>query len=224
MTTSKLVGGALLASLALAAQAQIRWPPSEANKRPRPEAPAQTPPAPGQPPQAQPAPVPPPAGQAAQLAPEQHAALGAMWAHNQLGLRAGDTAASRGASNEVKNLGRLLADDHRRIEGELARLLRERGVADPNTLAPPAHKQRLESELGQLSARTGEDFDKEFVAFLTRNQPMFVEALKRARDVTPGKDAGFKKFLDDVENLEEGHLSASRQLKTQRQARTPPPR
>ncbi len=220
MSTSKLVAGALAAALAVTAQAQIKWPPSEANKRPQPQpAPApQTQPAPA-PPQAQ-----PPAGQVAQLSAEQRAALGTMWAHNQLGIRAGDVAAASGASNEVKNLGRWLANDHRRIEGELAKMLRERGVADPNTLAPPADKQRLESELGQLSARAGEDFDKELVAFLTRNQPMFVEALKRARDVTPGKDAGLKKFLDDVENLEEGHLSASRQLKTQRQARTPPAR
>ena len=59
---------------------------------------------------------------------------------------------------------------------------------------------------------------------MTRNDSSFVEALKHAREVTPGKDAVFKKWLDGFENVEEEHLSAARQLKSQRQARTPPAR
>lgn len=51
-----------------------------------------------------------------------------------------------------------------------------------------------------------------------------MEALEQARDATPSKDHELKAFLDDVENLEEAHPSASRQLAAQRQARRPPPR
>ena len=80
------------------------------------------------------------------------------------------------------------------------------GAATSTTLGPGPDKARIEGELGQLGTKSGEEFDRDFVTFVTRNDSSFVEALKHARDVTPGKDAVFKKWLDDVENVEEEHL------------------
>ncbi len=213
MSISRIMGGALAASLAFAAQAQVVWPPSKADPAKQPQ--------PTEQPQAAPAPA--PQGPAHQLTAEQRAAFGTLRQHNAVAIRVGDVAASRAASEEVKSLARMIANDHRRVEGEIANLTKERGV-DWNTLTAPPSDQRFEEEIGQLSTRSGEEFDKEFVAFLTRNGTRFVDALKRARDITPGKDAQLKKSLDDMENLEEAHLTASRQLKVQRQARTPPAR
>jgi putative membrane protein len=167
------------------------------------------------------------AGQPAQgLAPlseQQRAALGAVYARNKLSIQAGELAATRGASEEVRNLGRRLLDEHRRAETELGTFVGQRG-GDVNALPSSPDRQRIEGELEQLSSRSGEEFDRELVAFLTRNHAPLVEDLKRARDVTPGKDASFKQWLDGYENREEEHLSAARQLKAQRQARKPPAR
>jgi len=244
MSTLKLVVLAVVGALAVPGAAQVVFPPTPPENVPPPA------PAPSEPqtqPQPQPQPRGPqprgrqqprtqqppaqpqaqaqaqqPQGQAMPLTEEQKQAIGAINVRNQLAMRAGELAANRGGSDEVKNLGRLLAADHKRVEGELAALLKERNT-DVNALPQPPEKQKIEQELAQLGSRTGEDFDRQFIDFLTRDRPAFVEALKRARDVTPGRDARLKKFLDDVENLEEGHLSAARQLKSQRQARTPPP-
>lgn len=225
MSTWKLVAGALVASLAIAVQAQEPpkpWPQSQPPAEPQP----------GQPqPQAAPAPAPAPApqaqpqtGQAAQLTAEQKTAIGEVQAQNQLAIKAADMAASRGASDEVKNIGRWLGNDHRRVQGELAKMLQPRGAQGALPAPASPQRQKIEQELAQLESRSGEQFDREFMTFLTHAQPAYVDALKRARDVTAGKDPVFKKFLDDVENLEEGHLTGIRQAKAQRQARTPPAR
>jgi predicted outer membrane protein len=172
-----------------------------------------------------PAPQPAPAqaqtnGQQGQ--PADIVAFADVHAMNQLVAQAGDMAGSRGASDQVKELGKKVADDHRRLDGELAGLLKTRDK-DLNALPAP-NQQNLQNELAQLNTKSGDEFDKEFTAFLTRNGVAFVDTLKRARDVVQGKDSQLKKFLDDAENTEEDHLTSARQLKSQRQARTPPAR
>jgi putative membrane protein len=164
-----------------------------------------------------------PAQAQAPLSEQQRTALGAVYARNKLAIQAGEMAATRGASEEVRSLGRRLLDEHRSAETELGTYVGQRG-ADVNALPSSPDRQRIEAEVGQLSSRSGEEFDRELIAFVTRNHASFVEDLKRARDVTPGKDAAFKQWLDGYENREEEHLSAARQLKAQRQARKPPAR
>jgi putative membrane protein len=207
MSTNHIITAALAAALALPAAAQDQGSIGDRARR-----------AAGQP-ATQPAPAP---GQAQAGAPADWVAFGEVHALNDLAARAGDLAASRGASQEVKDLGRTLADDHRRLDAQLQALLKPRDK-DVNTLPKP-DRQTLEGELSQLQSKSGEEFDRDFVAFLTRNGVAFVDTLKRARDIVAGKDHELKKFLDDAENSEEAHLASARQLKSQRQARTPPAR
>lgn len=159
-----------------------------------------------------------------QLSQEQFAAIATVMARNNLATRVGDLAATRGTTPEIQGLGRQLAEDHRRLQGELEALVRARGMTDLTRLPAPADQERLEGEFQRLNTLTGPEFDREATEFLTRNGNTFVDSLKRARDVTPGKDAQLKKFLDDAENVEENHLASSRRVKSNRQARTPPAR
>jgi putative membrane protein len=214
MSSIRMIAAALAAALMVPATAQSAGEGAEKWRKGRAAA---TQPAPAQQSAGQPA-----QGQTA-LTEQQRAALGAVFVRNKLAIQAAEMAASRGASEEVKNLGRRLVDEHRRAETELTQLVAQRG-GDVNALAPTPDRQRIEGEIGQLGTKSGEEFDRAFVAFVTQNHPGFVQDLKHARDVTPGKDAAFKKWLDGYENLEEEHLSVARQLKSQRQARTPPAR
>jgi putative membrane protein len=219
MSTNRMFAAALAAALAVPVSAQIGGNRAE--------------PAPAQQPSAQPAPAPAPAQPGAQaqtgaqaqqqLTEEQKSALGTISVRNQLAVQAGQLAQTRGATAEVKNLGQRLVDEHQRAQSQLGELVRQRG-ADLNALPQGNDRQRLEGELAELGTKSGEEFDRAFVAFVTRNHPTMVAEVKRARDATAGKDASFKKWLDDYENLEEEHLNVTRQLKQQRQARTPPAR
>lgn len=162
-------------------------------------------------------------GVAQPLTQEQRKAIGEVVALNDLAARVGDLATTRATTPALQNVGRSIADDHRRIQIELGRFLADRGVQSVAALPPAGEKQRLDAEFMRLAGLSGPEFDQELVTFLTRNGPQFVESLKRARDVTPGKDAQLKKYLDDAENVEEAHLRAAREVKTERrQARTPP--
>jgi len=217
MPRNRIFAAALAAALASPAAAQTSGSIGERARQ-----------AAGQPQATQPAPAAPQAQASGQQGPalateEQRAAFGAVHAQNQLAAQIGDMAASRGASEQVKSLGRTLAEDHRRIDGELGALLKARGL-DLNALGAGAQQPQLQGEISQLGGKSGEDFDTAFVAFLTRNGTAFVDALKHARGVVPGKDAQLKKFLDDAENTEESHLASARQTKSQRQARKPPAR
>jgi putative membrane protein len=219
MTSSRTLVAALAAALAFPAVAQTRAADEArraAGRQAEPAQPGAPAAAPGQPGQAA-------QGQQHQLSQEQLQAIATVGARNDVAARVGDLAATRATTPELQSLGRMLAEDHHRIAGELARLIAERGVA-LGQLPAAAEQERFEGEYQRLNTLTGPEFDRELTEFLTRNEPQFVESLKRARDVTPGKDAQLKKYLDDAENTEENHLAASRKAKSNRQARTPPPR
>lgn len=169
-------------------------------------------------PQAQQAPSQP------RLTAEQQAALGAVWAYYQLESGLGDIAAKRGSSQEVKDFAKRIGDDHKRLAGFLEKALQARGVS-PSSLPQPPDRQQLEQEARQLASRSGDDFDRALVAFMKQHGETFVDALKRAREATPGSDADLKKLLDDSEDPEEAYLTSARQLDARRvQARTPPGR
>jgi putative membrane protein len=157
------------------------------------------------------------------LTQEQLQALGVAWAQNQLEANLGDVAASRGSSPEVKAFAKQIGDGHKLYFGPwLTDRLKDHGTT-PAALPPHPERQRLEQEAKDLAARKGDDFDRALVAFVKRNGEAFVDALKHARDVTPGSDPALKKLLDDAEDAEEVYLTRARQLDSQRvQGRTPP--
>lgn len=161
------------------------------------------------------------------LSQEQLTALGMVWDQSRLEAGFGDLAASRASAPAVKALAKQIGDGHKLYFGPwLTDRLRDHGT-NPTALPPHPERQRLEQEVAGLSARKGDDFDRAFVAFVKKNGEAFVDAMKRAREATPGSDPALKKLLDQSEDAEEIYLNNARQLDVQRaQARTPsaPPR
>jgi putative membrane protein len=214
------VVAALLA--AGAAGAQTTYP---GTSRRAPTPPGVPPPAQPQPPTAtppatpQPAPAPaptatPPAGTAGQtLDDAQKQILGALHLRYAFDVDAGQLAATQGQAQQVKDLGQKLADDARRLDGELAGIARERG-GDINAIAVPENERSKHGDkMTRLRGLQGRDFDRELVRAEIENQNQNTEDLKRMRDRTPGKDARLKKWLDDAENVGEAHLLQARQAK-----------
>jgi predicted outer membrane protein len=161
-------------------------------------------------------------GTPAPLNAEQQQAIGAVADGNRILGAAASLAAEKGKSQEVKNTGRWISQDEAGVSKDLGNLLKARG-ADPAKLPPSPDRDRMQGELSALTKASGDAFDQQLVDFLTRYTPGYKDAVGHARDVTPGSDADLKWYLDQVERLEIGHRDASRQLASQRQARTPPP-
>lgn len=173
----------------------------------------------------QPAQPPPPASSTPQkLNQEQLQALGQVWMLSQHHAAIGDVAKERGSTGEVKKLADAMQQGHRGFMPVLANALKARGV-DPASLPRPAERTQLDQETDRLKSLSGPEFDRAFVMFMKQNGEQFVNALKRARDATPGKDAELKKLLDNGEDTEETYLTEARRLDSQQaQGRTPPRR
>jgi predicted outer membrane protein len=221
MSALKQTAAALALCLAAATYAQTpapapapggAWPSAQQQRRGAQAAqPAQQPAQPSQP-------------ATGSLTDEQKSALGAVWVQNQIQARFGDLAAKNAASQEVKDFANWISKDHKTLAQGIWARLTERGTS-PSTLPSPPDRQQLEGEAQALASRSGEAFDYAFVAFMKQHGEEFVDALKRARDVTAGSDPVLKKYLDQAEDAQEAYLTQARQLDARRvQARTPPAR
>lgn len=220
-----LLVGALLGATSVSAQVPRPLPRS-----PAPASGEDARPAPGRPG----AQAPSAAAQAGQLTDEARQSLAWIKLRNGFELEAGQLAQQRGHSQEVKDLGRELEQEARRVGGELSALLAERGV-DANSLdalsglpSLAAERNTHQQVMARLRELQGEQFDRELVQHVIGVEQQYVENLKGMRDRTPGEDARLKKWLDDTENVAEAHLASARDAKRvlddQRAARRPPAR
>lgn len=184
------------------------------------------------PPQSRPAPAHPAAQPSAATAAAQgtltddaRRSLARIHLRNAFEVEAGQLAQQHGQSAEVKELGRKLEQEARRVDGELAGLARERG-ADANALPLPEEERSAHGQMmTRLRELQGEQFDRELVRSTIEIEQRYVQDLKDMRDRTPGSDARVKKWLDDTENVAEAHLASARDAKRgldgQRAARRP---
>lgn len=209
-TRSMLVAAALLGGAAASAQVQRPSPPQPRPVPARPEA---------QPPAAA------PAAPAAQLTEDARRSLARIHLRKAFEVEVGQLAQQRGQAAEVKELGRRLEQEARRVDVELAGLVRERGV-EVQTLALPEEERAPQAQMmARLQELQGEQLDRELVRSAIEMEQRLVQDLKDMRDRTPGEDARLKKWLDDAENVAEAQLAAARDTKRsldgQRAARRP---
>lgn len=209
---SLLAAAVLLGGASVTAQVPRPLPP---DSRPAPRRPAARPPATA-------------AGAQGQLTEEARRSLARIHLRNAFEVDAGQLAQQRGQSQEVKDLGRRLEQEARRVDGELAALLSERG-ADANALQLPEEERSTHNQMmARLRELQGEQFDRELVQSTVQVEQRYVQDLKDMRDRTPGEDARLKTWLDNTENVAEAHLASARDAKraidAQRAARRPPAR
>ncbi|WP_242347066.1 DUF4142 domain-containing protein, partial [Anaeromyxobacter terrae] len=187
-----------------AAYAQVpRWPPPAPAQRP--DGSPRPAPAPPQHPGAA-----PPAGAAQQIDARQKQIYGTLEQRSREGQELGHLAQERGASSQVKDLGKKLVDDHARVERELAALFAERGGKPKDTSGPKNEREAHDAMMKQLRGLSGADFDHAFLQQIEFAQRGHRADLQRWRDETPGADARLKKWLSDTEVLAESDLLASR--------------
>jgi putative membrane protein len=210
---------ALAAAVGLAARVEAQtstWPPSsQPGQQPSTTAP----------PPAQPAPRPgaPPAATAA--TPEMKTAIETV---HESALRSVDiakVAATKATSPKLKDLANHILKEDAAIDQQAQQFAQERGITltpAAQVLALPQHQEVMKRANGS----TGAEFDRFVANLLADDRRMLVSSLKQHRDKAPGKDARFKKWLDDVENWAESQSTAafaarSEVNQTARQGRTP---
>jgi len=99
----------------------------------------------------------------------------------------GRLAAEKGASDEVRQFGQRMVDDHTKANQELTQLASSKGMTLPATLDP-----KHQADMQKMSALSGEAFDKAYVKMMVKDHKKDVGEFQK--ESTRGADADIKGF------------------------------
>ncbi len=99
----------------------------------------------------------------------------------------GKLAQQNGASQRVKDFGKMMVDDHSKVNDQLKSLASSKNITLPATLGDDAQKH-----MNDLSKKTGKDFDKAYMSMMVDDHKKDIKEFEKA-----GKDLKD----NDVKNL-----------------------
>ncbi|HEX8687861.1 MAG TPA: DUF4142 domain-containing protein, partial [Pyrinomonadaceae bacterium] len=99
----------------------------------------------------------------------------------------GRLAAQKGASDEVRQFGQRMVDDHTKANAELMQLASGKGMT-----LPAAPDPKHAAEMRKLSALSGERFDREYVKMMVKYHKKDVGEFQR--EASRGADPDLKAF------------------------------
>ena len=135
------------------------------------------------------------------------AALGGM-----MEVELGRVAAEKGASDEVRQFGQRMVNDHSKANDELKQIAEGKGMMLPT--APDAKHQ---AEMQKLFALSGEKFDKEYVKMMVKDHKKDVAAFEK--EAGGGADADIKAFAARVLPTLREHLQMIQRINDKRMLR-----
>ena len=121
-------------------------------------------------------------------------------------VKLGDIAQKNGADAAVKNFGKMMVEDHSKLNDEFKAL-----AARKNITLPTSVTDDQQSDIDKLSKETGTDFDKDYVSMMVDDHQKDIDEFKDARDKI--NDADIKDFINNALPVLEKHLNAIKQIK-----------
>lgn len=91
-----------------------------------------------------------------------------------LEVKLGQLAVEKGSSDEVKQFGQRMVDDHSKANGELTQLAGTKGIALPTDLGT-----RDQATVDKLSALSGAEFDREYMRMMVDDHKKDVSAFEK---------------------------------------------
>lgn len=128
------------------------------------------------------------------------AAMGGM-----MEVELGQLAVQKGASDEVKQFGQRMIDDHSKANTELMSLATSKGVTLPAEL-DAKHREHVT----KMSTRTGAEFDREYVKMMVSDHNKDVSEFEKQS--TKGADPDLKAFASRTLPTLQEHLKLARAL------------
>lgn len=127
-------------------------------------------------------------------------------------IEMGQLAEQKGASEQVKDFGRMLASDHATAKTQMTNIAAELGVDVPSDVTPDS-KQTYE----RLSKLSGEQFDRSFAQAMVKDHEKDIAEFKAEAEAKngPASDMAAKQLP-----VLEKHLEAARSIETKITARS----
>src|SRR5215204_1093513 len=111
----------------------------------------------------------------------------------------GRLAAQKGASDEVRQFGQRMVDDHSKANEELMRVASSKGLTPPAAL-----DAKHQAEMQKLSALSGEKFDREYVKMMIKDHKKDVSEFQK--EASRGADPDIKAFASSTLPTLQEHL------------------
>ena len=120
-------------------------------------------------------------------------------------VQLGELAQQKAESNDVKQFGKMMADDHGKANDQLKSVAEQKGVTLPTDLS--AKDKALKDRLSKLS---GEAFDKAYMQHMVTDHKKDVAEFKRESKMA--KDNDVKNFASQTLPTLEKHLDRAQQV------------
>lgn len=121
-------------------------------------------------------------------------------------VQLGNVAENNASAQAVKDFGRMMVDDHSRINNQLKDLASKKNVTLPTAVSNDQQK-----DIDKLSKETGTNFDKDYVAMMIKDHEKDIADFKKAGEKI--KDPDFKDFIIKTLPTLQKHLDAVKAIK-----------
>lgn len=119
----------------------------------------------------------------------------------------GNMAQQKAKSQRVKDFGKMMVDDHSKINANLKDIASKKDIDLPASVTPDQRK-----DIDELSKKSGADFDKAYVDMMINDHKKDIDAFKKAQgDVS---DNDLKNFIINSLPILQKHLDAIQGIKS----------
>lgn len=120
-----------------------------------------------------------------------------------LEVKLGELAQTKGVSQEVKDLGKMLVDDHSKANEELKAIAAQKNISLPAVLSEDCQKK-----FDDLAAKSGTDFDEAFAEHIVKDHKDDIDAFKK--EAEKGDDPDLKAWAAGKVPTLEHHLDMAK--------------
>lgn len=121
-------------------------------------------------------------------------------------VQLGNIAEKNAANQSVKDFGKMMVDDHSKINDNLKDL-----AAKKNVTLPPTVSSDQQKHIDKLSKKTGNEFDKDYVSMMIEDHKKDISGFKKAGEKITDPD--FKDFVIKTLPILQKHLDSIQAIK-----------
>ena len=118
----------------------------------------------------------------------------------------GELAQKNGASQEVKDFGKMMVTDHSKANDELKALAAQKNINLPSTLG-----NEKQDKYNDLAKKTGKDFDKDYIDLMVKDHEHDIDEFKEEAD--KGNDPDIKAFAAKTLPTLQHHYDRIKQIR-----------
>jgi putative membrane protein len=128
-------------------------------------------------------------------------------------VKLGQLAAQKGNSEDVKQFGQKMVDDHTKLGDQMKQIAQQEGIQVPD--GSPAKDKALETKLNSLS---GDAFDKAYIKAMVKDHQKDLSEFKK--EASSGNDTSIKDAASQGAQVISEHLQMAQQMAQKHSVKT----